>query len=204
MHREGGIKDDAKRKEYYAVIANEGERLGKLIDNVLQLARLEKKTARFNLITESPNQRFLDMTRELGSFVATHGSSWSQHAAPNLPPITFVPDAIKQILVTLIENAVKFSQFSSDKSVTLTLKRNGTKILWEVSDKGPGVAQAELGKVFDKFYRVENELTRKTKGTGIGLAMAKMMAEGMGARIEAVNNKDGVGLTVRIVFEMVT
>jgi signal transduction histidine kinase len=200
MLREGWVKDDAKRREYYGVIASEGERLGNLIDNVLQLARLEKRTARFNLTTESPNAFFENAAKELGAFVTSHGCAWSQNAEPALSPIRFDPDAVKQILFTLVENAVKFTPFGPDKSVALTLKRDGGDVVWCVSDKGPGVPKAELKKIFEKFYRVENELTRKTKGTGIGLAMAKMMAEGMGARIEAVAGEGGLGLAVSLRF----
>lgn len=202
MLREGWVKEESKRQEYYGVIASEGERLGKLIDNVLQLARLEKKTARFDLVTEPPNARFDEIVKELSAFVTANGCAWTHHAEPGLPAIRFDPDAVKQILFTLVENAVKFSQFSAEKSVSLTLKREGDRIAWSVSDKGPGVPKSELKKIFEKFYRVESELTRKTKGTGIGLAMARMMAEGMGAGIEAVNHEKCGGLTLVLSFPL--
>lgn len=199
MLKEGWIKDETKRGEYYGVITKESERLSHLINNVLQLARLEKKNARVSLVTQSPNEAFRLIAGELEDFVVKQGFEWQVSEAPDLPAVSFDPDAVKQILFNLVDNAIKFSQYSPEKIIRMELKRDDDRVVWSISDAGPGVPKKEIRKIFDKFYRVENELTRKTKGTGIGLAMVKMMAENMGATIEA-KNLSPHGLSVHLIF----
>lgn len=200
--REGWLNTEDKKREYYDVIANEGERLGRLVDDVLQLARLEKRTFRFEFITESPNVFFEGVAKELGVLVASHhGFLWSAVCEKNLPAIRFDPAALKQILFTLIDNAVKFSQHAAEKSISLTVEKDGDDVVFAVSDQGPGVPEHERVKIFTQFYRAENELTRKTKGTGIGLAMAKMLSDGMDALILATHRKDATGAVFQVRFK---
>lgn len=193
------VEEEEKKQQYYSLISKESERLTRLIDNVLQLARLEKKNYSFQLEDKDPSDDFKFMAQEFAAIAKANGFAWLATADPKLPKIKYDADAVKQILFTLIENSLKFSKITGIKSIEMHLRRDDKNIAWSVSDMGPGVESPELNKIFETFYRVENALTRKTKGTGIGLAMAKMLAEGMGARIEAKNRKDG-GFEVRLVF----
>jgi signal transduction histidine kinase len=117
----------------------------------------------------------------------------------NLPPLLYDPEAVQQIYLSLLDNSLKFGAESPDKSLEATLRREGDRVVWSWSDRGPGVPDKELSRVFENFYRVENEMTRKTQGTGIGLAMGRMLANAMGATIRA-RNRDGGGLEVRLEF----
>jgi signal transduction histidine kinase len=99
----------------------------------------------------------------------------------------------------LLDNSVKFSKNGFEKTLEMGLASEGDRVVWSWRDRGPGIPPAEKEKIFQKFYRVENELTRNTKGTGIGLAMAHMIMEAMGAHIEA-ENREGGGLIIRLVF----
>jgi two-component system, OmpR family, phosphate regulon sensor histidine kinase PhoR len=199
MLEDGWAKDEGKQKEYYRQISKESGRLSRLIENVLQLARLEKKTYKLNLKKELPTTDFESICSELKKMAERQGFNLSWRSSGDLPPLLYDPEAIKQIFLTLLDNSLKFGAESSDKSLEASLAREGDRVVWSWRDRGPGIPEKELKKVFENFYRVENEMTRKTQGTGIGLAMSRMLTESMGAEIEARNLPQG-GLEIRLLF----
>lgn len=199
MLEDGWAPDEGKRQEYYRQINRESGRLSRLIENVLQLARLEKKTYKLNLKKDIPTHDFNEIISELKPIAERQGFALSWKADADLPPLLYDPEAVKQVFLTLLDNSLKFGAESADKSLEATLHRDGDRVAWTWSDRGPGVPEKELQRVFENFYRVENEMTRKAQGTGIGLAMSRMLAQAMGASIEA-RNRAGGGLDVRIIF----
>lgn len=201
MLTEGWAENETKKKEYYGLISSESDRLSRLIENVLQLSRLEKKNYSYHLETKDPRPDFLTLAGEFKTFAEKHGFTFTTKIADNLPPITYDLDALKQVLYTLIDNSIKFTSDKDEKCIEMSLIQEKDKVIWAISDHGPGVEPKEQNKIFTKFYRTENEQTRKTKGTGIGLAMAKMLVEGMGASIVA-RNSHPVGLTIKLIFSL--
>jgi signal transduction histidine kinase len=91
-------------------------------------------------------------------------------------------DAIVQALINLLDNAVKYSPEPGQVRVTL-IRRDG-ELLLQVADRGIGIDPRKLGMIFEKFYRCEDELTRQTTGTGIGLSIVKYIAEAHNGRIQ--------------------
>ena len=199
MLTEGWAESENKKKEYYGLISSESDRLSRLIENVLQLSRLEKMNYRYHFETKDPKDDFIALANEFKLFCEKHGFQFKQNLSDNLPNITYDCDALKQVLYTLIDNSIKFTTDQNDKIIEMSLLQEKETVMWSITDHGPGVEPKEQNKIFTKFYRTENEQTRKTKGTGIGLAMAKMLVEGMGACIEAANQKPQ-GLTVTLSF----
>lgn len=197
------VNAESKKQEYYQLMNQESGRLSRLIDNVLQLARLEKKNYKLNVKTESPKKDFEKICQEIEMIVQKDGFEFAANSEENIAAIEYDPEALKQILLSLVENSLKFSKNAAEKIITLGLKEEKNNVIFTVCDKGPGIPTKHLKKVFQKFYRVENEMTRQTKGTGIGLAMAKMIMTAMSAEIEAANNKNG-GLTISLIFEKAT
>lgn len=201
MLEDGWAQDETKLKEYYGHISKESGRLSRLIENVLQLARLEKKTYKLNLKKEHPSTDFKETAEEMKKIAERQGFSLDYEVGSGVPPIIFDPEAIKQVFLTLLDNSMKFAAEAVDKSFKMSLTKEKDEVVFAFRDRGPGIPPPDLKKVFRNFYRVENEMTRKTKGTGIGLAMSRMLAEAMGAHIEA-RNRDGGGLEMRLVFKV--
>ncbi|HSA60208.1 MAG TPA: HAMP domain-containing sensor histidine kinase [bacterium] len=199
MLEDGWAKDEDKISEYYRQISKESGRLSRLIENVLQLARLEKKTYKLNLKKDVPTADFKELCGELKGIAERPGFALSWKADEDLPPLLYDPEAIKQIFLSLLDNSLKFGSGSADKSLEASLERKGDRVVWLWRDRGPGIPDKELSRVFENFYRVENEMTRKTQGTGIGLAMSRMLAHAMGAEIRA-RNREGGGLEVVLEF----
>ncbi len=200
MLEDGWAKEDTqKQQEYYRQINKESSRLSRLIENILQLARLEKGTYKVDLKTADPTEGFEEIGKELQDMASHQGFTLTFEHTETLPAITYDPEALKQILVILLDNSLKFAVNGEDKGLEMSLSKSDGTVTWSWSDHGPGIPDSQIKKVFEKFYRVENELTRTTKGTGIGLAMAQMIADAMGAKISASNRKDG-GLEIKLTF----
>jgi signal transduction histidine kinase len=118
---------------------------------------------------------------------------------PDLPPVRYDRDALLQVLFNLVDNAIKYAREAPERLISVECRRRDGGVAVLVRDRGPGVAQQHLGRLFDPFYRGETELTRQTKGTGIGLALVKGLAERMDAEISG-RNAEGGGFEVGIEF----
>ena len=114
-------------------------------------------------------------------------------------PFTYDREVMVQVLINLIENSLKFGKNSDTRAMTIRVSPEGKKMKISVSDTGQGIPRYALKKVFDNFYRVDNELTRTTRGTGIGLALVRNFITAMGGSVNAINN-DGPGCTITILL----
>jgi signal transduction histidine kinase len=106
---------------------------------------------------------------------------------------------LAQILINLVDNAIKFSARGERKAVDLGCRRTseGT-VLFTVRDYGPGVPRDQMKRIFRLFYRAGDALTRETVGTGIGLALVRELARAMGGHVEVVNREPGAELRVSL------
>jgi signal transduction histidine kinase len=193
-----GWADDAKRQTYYDYIHAESERLSRLIENVLQLARLTRNTQRFDLKSVTVAE-LVDVARsKVATQVERAGFALVvRNEAPEGTAVVVDLDCAAQIFINLVDNALKFSAGSAVKKVELAARRSSDGgVLFTVRDYGPGVPKTQLKKIFELFYRAQNELTRETVGTGIGLALVRQLAAAMGARVDARNCEPGAEFRV--------
>lgn len=201
---QAGWVDEAKKKTYYDFILDESERLTRLINNVLQLAKMtrnEKKPALKSLTAAElmdSLQSKISTQIERGGFCLK--LSCDQDAAQ--AKIKVNPDWFIQIMINLVDNAIKFSVKADKKIIELSCHRLGSaRIQFKVRDYGPGVAKDQLKKIFKLFYRSENELTRETVGTGIGLALAHQMTVSMNGQIDVANREPGAEFRINFPIE---
>ncbi|HUQ53870.1 MAG TPA: HAMP domain-containing sensor histidine kinase [Gammaproteobacteria bacterium] len=188
-----GWADDAKRQTYYDYIHSESERLSRLIENVLQLARLTRNTQRFDLRSVTVAE-LLDLVRsKVATQVERAGFTLTlRNETPEGTAVVADADCFAQIFINLVDNALKFSAGATTKTVEIAARRGGDgKVLLTVRDFGPGVPKTQMKKIFELFYRAENELTRETVGTGIGLALVRQLAAAMDARVDVRNCEPG-------------
>ena len=199
MLRDGMVPSEAKRGEYYRHITVESERLSRLINNVLEFSRLEKDSRPMALTSGSVAPVVREVAELLRPHVEGEGFELSVQIEPHLAPVRFERDALMQVLWNLADNAVKYARDGSPKRIELRAWQDGA-VHVAVRDHGPGVPARHLGRMFEPFYRGEDELTRRSKGTGLGLALVRGLVERMGARVSGRNAPDG-GFEVDIVFE---
>jgi two-component system, OmpR family, phosphate regulon sensor histidine kinase PhoR len=188
-----GWADETKRQTYYDYIHSESERLSRLIENVLQLARLTRNTQHFDLRSVAVAE-LLDLVRsKVATQVERAGFTLTiRNETPANAAVVIDADCAAQIFINLVDNALKFAAGADNKAVEIAARRTSDgSTLFTVRDFGPGVGKTELKKVFELFYRAENELTRETVGTGIGLALVRQLAAAMGARVDVRNCEPG-------------
>lgn len=199
MLREGWA-DEQKRKTYYDFIFHEAERLTRLINNVLQLARMSRNEQAANLSPVTVSDALAELKPRLESQLEPSGFELEISGAAEVDgqSIRIDIDWFLQIFINLVDNAVKFSANASTKRVDIEYRqlRDG-RLQFSVRDFGPGIAPDQMKKIFRLFYRSENELTRETVGTGIGLALVQQLASAMQAEGDVVNCEPGAEFRIR-------
>jgi signal transduction histidine kinase len=108
-------------------------------------------------------------------------------------------DALVQVLFNLVDNAMKYAASAANRRVVIEARRGDGGVELSVRDYGPGVSGRHLSRIFEPFYRGEDERVRSTKGTGIGLALVRDLAERMGAAVRGANAEGG-GFRVCLAF----
>jgi signal transduction histidine kinase len=199
MLRDGMVPSEAKRAEYYRHITVESERLSRLINNVLELSRIEKGNRDVALALGSPGSVVRDVAELLRPHARDRGFDLETEIDEQLPAVRYERDALVQVLCNLVDNAIKYAANGSDKRITLSCRRDTDGVSVGVRDRGPGVPARHLGKIFDAFYRGESELTRTSKGVGLGLALVRGLGDRMGARVSGHNSTEG-GFEVTLSF----
>ncbi|MES0349739.1 MAG: HAMP domain-containing sensor histidine kinase [Desulfobacteria bacterium] len=196
MLEQGIARDQEREQEYFRILGSESARLSRLINNVLEFSKLEKKQRHLDLqegTFEEVIQEVKDVMRE-----KLRQEDFTLKVEINdVPPFKYDREVMVQVLINLMENSMKFGKGSPIREITLRVWPEGDWMKIGASDTGPGIPRHALKKVFDDFYRVDSSLTRTTRGTGIGLALVKKFVLAMNGSITATNN-DGPGCTITI------
>jgi len=193
MLREGWA-DEAKRKTYYDFIFHEAERLTRLINNVLQLARLSRNEQAASISLVTVGDALAELKPRLASQLEPSGFSLNIDGEEEVLAVRIPIDLdwFMQIFINLVDNAVKFSAGAASRSVDIHYRQlQDGRVQFSVRDHGPGIEADQMKKIFTLFYRSENELTRETVGTGIGLALVHQLASAMRAEVDVVNSDPG-------------
>ncbi len=199
MLREGWT-DEARRRSYYAFIHDESERLSRLISNVLQLARMSRDELKVGLCPISVTQLMDTVESKVATQVDHAGFTLQLHCSDPAATKTLAVDndAFAQIMINLVDNAIKFSAHAEERLITIDANDSGDGyVAFSVRDRGPGIPRDQMKKIFQLFYRSENELTRETVGTGIGLALVHRLTSAMGGEVDVVNRDPGAEFRVR-------
>jgi signal transduction histidine kinase/CheY-like chemotaxis protein len=177
--------------ENLGVVVSEGERLTKLIDDVLDLAKIEAGKFTWNMSKVSIEDVIERAVAATSSLFEAKKLQLIKDIEPDIPLITGDQDRLIQVVINLISNAVKFTDSGS---ITCSAHTNGSEIVVGVKDSGIGISPADQPKVFERFKQVGDTLTDKPKGTGLGLPICKEIVEFHGGRIW-VESEPGRGST---------
>ena len=170
-------------------ILNGAERMNRFVSNLLDMARLESGMLKLK-------QDWCDLQDIIGVAVNRLGETLTNrpldiNVQPGLPLIQADCILIEQVLINLLDNALKYSEQGS--KIVVSIQQRGKQLETAVANRGEGIPDTDLSKVFDKFYRLNSPL--QVSGTGLGLAICKGIIEAHGGEIWAENNKLG-GVTI--------
>jgi signal transduction histidine kinase len=189
-----GWADEEKRQSYYEFIHDESERLSRLISNVLQLANITRNEPQFDLKPTNVAELMTNTESKISSQIERAGFELRFNTAEDAGRATINIDAdcFAQMIINLVDNAIKFSKKAENKTIEISSKVSGdNRIMFSVRDYGPGIAKDQMKKIFQLFYRSESELTRETVGTGIGLAIVHQLAVAMDGNVDMINAEPG-------------
>ncbi len=175
------VPDPQRRREYYAVLTRESERLSRLIDNVLDFSRIESGRQRYEMAPGPIEPLIQEVLESFRHPLQQQGFALEVAIAPDLPDVAMDDDAIKQALANLLDNAMKYS--AERRRITVTARREGDGVSVDVADEGIGIPVGERQRIFEKFYRVGRSETQGRRGSGVGLALVKHIADAHRGRV---------------------
>jgi len=196
---EAGWADDAKKATYYGYIRTESERLSRLIANVLTLGRMERGQDALHLIATPLGELMGRIVARIATQIEVAGFTlerrWAEDAASMR--ITVDEDALTQILINLVDNAIKFTPAGHPRRIELSCTVIADRrVRITLRDHGAGVPPAQMRHIFERFYRGGDELTRETVGTGIGLALVRELASAMRGTVTVENANPGAAFSL--------
>ncbi len=188
MLEKNWVKSKDKLTEYYKSLRQESERLSRLIENVLDFSRIQRGRKKYAFNLGDINACIAEVVEMMTPYAAEHGFSIRKDFG-ELTQTAFDRDAVTQIVVNLLDNAIKYARSAEDKTITVRTRSDAQLVTIEVEDHGPGVPHRQRKKVFEQFYRCGCEATRETAGTGLGLALVKKFAQAHNGFVEVLTAK---------------
>jgi two-component system sensor histidine kinase BaeS len=193
--REGAVDDVAVRDHFLATVESETDRLIRLVNDLLLLSRVDSDALQLHgrpldleEVVRVAVERLVPLAQARGVAVQVAGS-------PGLPRVQADPDRLAQVLVNLLDNAIKYSPAGG--VVTVRVDRQGERVQVQVQDQGPGIPAGELDRVGERFYRTDKARSRAEGGSGLGLSIARALVEAHRGELR-IESREGTGTTVTV------
>jgi two-component system phosphate regulon sensor histidine kinase PhoR len=188
LQRREALLDEEQRGELLSIVTREAERLGELVDEILLTAQIEAGRIRLN---EEP----VDLAEAAEAAVAAarpraDGHDLAVRAADAIPPVVADAPKLRQVLVNLVDNAIKYTPGGT--RIVVDVAAEGGRVFARVHDQGAGIPADEQGRIFEKFYRLDPDQTSGVSGTGLGLYISRELVERMGGEL-TVSSREGEG-----------
>ncbi len=191
----GRLQDPERQREALEIVADETARLSGLITRLLDWARMESGRRTYQL-SRQPVAPIVDQALDaLAPQLLHQPAEVIREVKAELPLVLADRDALAEAILNLLNNALKYT--GPKKRIVVTAGRGISGVWIRVVDNGPGIAGAEQKRIFQKFYRARDPLSRTIEGTGLGLAMVKHIVEAHGGRI-TVRSEVGQGASFGI------
>ncbi len=185
--------DEDSKKKFITIIEEQSNRLINLVENILTVSKINYDRPIFKPV--DANNSIEKVVQLLRQKYKNHNIE--QRLNKHLPPVRLDEEKFQQIMMNLIDNACKYSE--EGKTVVISTSfADSENVLIKVQDEGVGIKQEDFDKIFEKFIRLENHLTSKTQGNGLGLYITKNLVEAMNGQIGV--NFQNVGIEFWLEF----
>lgn len=192
-----GLEDsDATRTTYLDTIHASGTHLVELINDILDFSKIEAGKLELEVRECNPYQLMMEVVNVMKMKAEQQSLDLSVTIKGRIPETIHAdPTRLRQILMNLVSNAIKFTQEGSVRIIASMLETNGKPFIrFDVKDTGIGMTKEQMGRLFQEFMQADSSVTRRFGGTGLGLAISKRLTEAMGGKI-SVDSEPGVGST---------
>lgn len=188
----GRVKNEGKRAEYYRIIHNESDRMSRLINNLLDFANLVRGVKPGYFEKTNIGQLAVKALEAYRHEAQKDGFQVTLDVDPDIPDSYADPNSITMAFLNLLDNSIKYS--GDQKQIDVSVRKTDGCVDLQVRDKGIGIPLPEQSRIFDKFYRGSEPSIRRIRGSGIGLAITKNVAEMHGGGVQ-VDSEPGKGST---------
>jgi len=195
MLRDGRVHDETRRRQYYEMIVTETQRLRRLVENVLDFARMEDGRKQYRFEAVEPSGWLREVAEDFRTEVAGAGFVVDAEIPAELPAIVADRESLTTAVHNLLDNAVKYSGDSNVVRMKAGTDSGGLTI--SVRDEGVGIREEDQGRIFEKFYRGGGEIAREVKGVGLGLNLVQQIVAAHGGSIR-FDSQEGRGSTFTI------
>ncbi|MGE5344153.1 MAG: ATP-binding protein [Candidatus Omnitrophota bacterium] len=192
----GWINDESKKKEYFRAILSETDRMTDMVTNMLDFSRIEAGRMRFDMKKGCIAESVRDTLNALHPHIQSLGFTLQIELVDDMPLGGFDPQALKSILVNLVDNALKYAKAEKTITVRLYLAENQRAVL-EVEDRGMGIPARDVERIFEKFYRGRDETVKAMEGSGLGLFLVRHAVKAHKGDIDVIS-EPGKGSTFRV------
>jgi signal transduction histidine kinase len=199
MLQSGRVPSEERRQMYYDVLLEQSERLAMLTDNILSLAKIEAGRSEFAFEATDISMLLTEVVTSIRERVRHEGFDIGLDVEGALPLLSVDRTALSQAVTNLVDNAIKYSGDSRKISVGARLEEQAVVIA--VRDFGVGIKKEDIDKIFERFYRGGDELTRTVKGSGLGLTLVREIVEAHRGKVH-VESEPGKGsvFSIRLPF----
>jgi PAS domain S-box-containing protein len=184
-----------KQERYVGNILSSGRHLLQLINDILDLSKIEAGRVQLEYAAFSPLTAVRTVDNLVKALLQKKNITLEVEGGTSLPPLIADQAKFKQVLYNLISNAIKFTPENGNVMVALSTAGNGTLLQVDVKDTGIGIKQEDQDRIFREFEQVDNSYSRQQQGTGLGLALVKKFIEMHGGRIWVSSGGEGKGST---------
>jgi len=183
---EGALDNQADAKRFLDIISRQSERLGNIIEDLLQLSKIEQdQTAIKSLLANRNLEEDLARAIDLCHHKAATKRIELALSCPEKLILKLHPSLFQQAMVNLVDNAIKYSE--SDKCVRIAVHEDGDEVMVDVIDQGVGIPRTHLARLFERFYRVDKARSRDVGGTGLGLSIVKHIVSAHGGSVRVAS-----------------
>ena len=178
----GRVADEERRRRYHKMILQESERLGRLVENLLDFSRMEEGRKEYRLAPLNTSVWLRDLAENFESEVDGKEISLVADVSDDLPTISADGEALECAVHNLLDNAMKYSPGS--QTVWLDAGAGNGDVTISVRDRGVGIAEPDRKHIFDKFYRADGEISLQVKGAGLGLSIVRHIVAAHGGTVD--------------------
>ncbi len=171
----GALEDQGSNRRFVGMIEEDATRLTRLIDDLLELSQIESKAVPLRLEPVDLHALADELAPTFRQPLSERGVTLEIRVPPQTPPVRADRERLRQILLNLLDNAIKFNV--SGGRVTVEAEAQGPSVQVSVADSGGGIPEADLPRIFERFYRVDKARSRGLGGTGLGLSIVKHLVE---------------------------
>lgn len=201
MLQRGRVPSEERRQWYYDVLVEQSSRLSALVTNVLDLARIDEGRKEFRSDPVDLGELVQDLVTTARHRVGHEGFEVECNVQEALPRVRGDAEALRQAVSNLLDNAVQYS--GDARWIGVRVSAGGDAATVAVEDRGVGIPPEEQDKVFERFHRGSDEVTRSVRGSGLGLTLVKEIVDAHGGTVD-VTSRPGMGSTFRITLPAMT